>query len=277
MSTDATVATVGAAHRRTGEMFRRLLPALPFALVLIIWTGSWAIFHPNKATLPPVTDVIAAVWTRAADGELLRHILASLWRLFLGATVGVSTGILCGFVAGLYRGVSEFLNPLVVFFNAISGIVWLPLMIGWLGIGTALAVFLIWNTVFFIVFQNTVLGVQLVPEVYEQGVQSLGGNRLETIRSVILPGALPYILTGIRSGLGFGWRALIAAELVGTPDGLGQMIFAAADYHRSDIIIAGCLIIGTIAIFMDRWLLLPIERRTVERWGLLAVATEENP
>ena len=165
----------------------------------------------------------------------------------------------------------------MVFFNAISGIVWLPLMIGWLGIGTALAVFLIWNTVFFIVFQNTVLGVQLVPEALEQGVQALGGKRMETIRSVILPGALPYILTGIRSGLGFGWRALIAAELVGTPDGLGQMIFAAADYHRSDIIIAGCLIIGLIAISMDRWLLLPIEHRTIERWGLVIDATKEQP
>ena len=105
-------------------------------------------------------------------------------------------------------------------------------------------------------------------------MQALGGGRLETIRSVILPGALPYILTGIRSGLGFGWRALIAAELVGTPDGLGQMIFAAADYHRSDIIIAGCLIIGAIAIAMDRWLLLPIERRTIERWGLVIDATK---
>jgi NitT/TauT family transport system permease protein/taurine transport system permease protein len=276
MSVQATTAA-NAAHRVAGEIAWRLLPALPFALVLIIWMLGGAIFHPNKATLPPVTDVIDAVWTRIADGELLKHVLASLWRLFLGAALGIATGVLGGFIAGLYRNVADFLNPLVVFFNAISGIVWLPLMIGWLGIGTALAVFLIWNTVFFIVFQNTVLGVALVPEAFEQGVQALGGNRIETIRSVILPGALPYILTGIRSGLGFGWRALIAAELVGTPDGLGQMIFAAADYHRSDIIIAGCLIIGTIAIAMDRWLLLPIEHRTVERWGLVIDATKEQP
>jgi NitT/TauT family transport system permease protein/taurine transport system permease protein len=262
---------------QAGAIVWRLLPALPFVFVLIVWMAGWAIFHPNKATLPPVSDVIEAVWTRLADGELLRHVLASLWRLFLGAAVGIASGIIGGFIAGLYRNVSDFLNPLVVFFNAISGIVWLPLMIGWLGIGTALAVFLIWNTVFFIVFQNTVLGVQLVPEALEQGVQALGGNRMETIRSVILPGALPYILTGIRSGLGFGWRALIAAELVGTPDGLGQMIFAAADYHRSDIIIAGCLIIGLIAISMDRWLLLPIEHRTIERWGLVIDATKEQP
>jgi ABC-type nitrate/sulfonate/bicarbonate transport system permease component len=265
------------AHHTTANIAWRLLPALPFALVLAAWMAGWAIFQPNKATLPPVVDVVDAVWARAADGELVGHILASLWRLLLGATVGIVTGIVGGFIAGLYRHVATFLNPLVVFFNAISGIVWLPLMIGWLGIGTALAVFIIWNTVFFIVFQNTVLGVQLVvPQVYEQGVQALGGGRLETIRSVILPGALPYILTGIRSGLGFGWRALIAAELVGAPNGLGQMIFAAADYHRSDIIIAGCLIIGCIAIAMDRWILAPIERRTIERWGLVIDVAKEN-
>src|SRR5438445_719975 len=91
------------------------------------------------------------------------QIAAVLTRLCLGAGVGILTGIVGGFIAGLYRNLADFLNPLVVFFNAISGIVWLPLMIGWLGIGTALAVFVIWNTVFFIVFQNTVLGVQLVP------------------------------------------------------------------------------------------------------------------
>lgn len=276
MSVQATLARKDA-QRTIADIVWRLLPATPFVVVLLTWMAGWAIFHPNKATLPPVTDVIDVVWTRAIDGELLTHIQASLWRLFLGAAVGISTGIVGGFIAGLYRGVSEFLNPLVIFFNAISGIVWLPLMIGWLGIGTALAVFLIWNTVFFIVFQNTVLGVQLVPQVFEQGVQALGGGRFETIRTVILPGALPYILTGVRSGLGFGWRALIAAELVGTPDGLGQMIFTAAEYHRSDVIIAGCLIIGLIAIAMDRWLLLPIERRTVERWGLVIDTTKEQP
>src|SRR6266540_1029893 len=254
----------------------RLLPALPFAVVLLAWTVYWNTFHPPLATLPSITDVAEVVRKLAVDGQLATHVTASLWRLFLGATVGILTGIIGGFIAGLSRSVSTFLNPLVVFFNAISGIVWLPLMIGWLGIGTALAVFLIWNTVFFIVFQNTVLGVQLVPQVFEQGVQALGGGRVETIRTVILPGALPYILTGVRSGLGFGWRALIAAELVGTPDGLGQMIFAAADYHRSDIIIAGCLIIGTIAIAMDRWLLAPIEQRTIQRWGLIIDTAKEG-
>jgi ABC-type nitrate/sulfonate/bicarbonate transport system permease component len=252
----------------------RLLPLMPFVAVVLAWSIYWALARPSAEILPSPADVAGAIVALATDGQLGVHVLASLWRLLLGASLGIVTGVIGGFLAGLSRQASEFLNPLVVFFNAISGIVWLPLMIGWLGIGTALAVFLIWNTVFFIVFQNTVLGVQLVPEVLEQGVRALGAGRFETIRSVTFPGALPYMLTGIRSGLGFGWRALIAAELVGATTGLGQMIFNAAEYHRSDIIISGCLIIGTIAVTMDRWLLRPIERRTVLRWGLAADVAE---
>jgi ABC-type nitrate/sulfonate/bicarbonate transport system permease component len=255
---------------RVERLVWRLLPLAPPAAILLVWTIYWNVAHPVAATLPSISAVLAAVVELTASGRLVNDIAASLVRLLLGASLGIVTGVAAGFLTGLNRGAAAFLNPLIVFFNAISGIVWLPLMIGWLGIGTALAVFLIWNSVFFIVFQNTVLGVQLVPEVLEQGVRALGAGRIETIRSVTLPGALPYILTGIRSGLGFGWRALIAAELVGATTGLGQMIFSAADYSRSDIIIAGCLIIGCIAMAMDRWLLLPIERRTVQRWGLVA-------
>jgi NitT/TauT family transport system permease protein/taurine transport system permease protein len=272
----ATHPTRSSPRRALDRLAWRALPLTPFAFLLTAWAGYWAIARPTAATLPAIQDVAGAMWELAVKGELAVHVLASLWRLLLGALLGVLTGVIGGFIVGLNRPISEFLSPLIVFFNAISGIVWLPLVIGWLGIGTALAVFLIWNTVFFIVFQNTVLGVQLVPQVYEQSVQALGGGRWETTRTVILPGALPYILTGLRSGLGFGWRALIAAELVGATTGLGQMIFGATEYHRSDIIIGGCLIIGTIAIAMDRWLLLPIERRTIERWGLVFDARKEE-
>ncbi|MDB5401412.1 MAG: hypothetical protein QOD93_2524 [Acetobacteraceae bacterium] len=247
----------------------RCLPAVPAVIALLAWWAWFAIDRPPPSVMPSATDVVVTMWQLAFGGRLAGDILASLARLLSGVGLGIVTGMIAGFVAGLNRPVASFLNPLVVFFNAISGIVWLPLVIGWLGIGSALAIFLIWNTVFFIVFQNTVLGVQLVAEVLELSVRSLGGGRWETIRSVTLPGALPYILSGIRSGLGFGWRALIAAELVGATTGLGQLIFSGAEYHRADIIVGGCLLIGAIAMAMDRWLLLPIERRTVMRWGLV--------
>jgi NitT/TauT family transport system permease protein/taurine transport system permease protein len=248
----------------------RFLPAVPAVIALLAWWAWFAIDRPPPSVMPSVTDVIVTMSQLAFGGRLAGDIVASLARLLTGVAVGIVTGIVAGFIAGLNRPVASFVNPLVVFFNAISGIVWLPLVIGWLGIGSPLAIFLIWNTVFFIVFQNTVLGVQLVAEVLELSVRSLGGGRWETIRSVTLPGALPYILSGIRSGLGFGWRALIAAELVGATTGLGQLIFSGAEYHRADIIVGTCLLIGALAMAMDRWLLLPIERRTVVRWGLVA-------
>ena len=265
-----TIAARASARLRLDRLIWRVLPAVPVLLIASVWSAYHYIARPPASILPSIPDVVAAIIDLARSGQLLTDVLASLWRLLLGASLGIVTGVAAGFLTGLNRPFAEFLNPLLVFFNAISGIVWLPLMIGWLGIGTALAVFLIWNSVFFIVFQNTVLGVQLVPAALEQSVATLGAGRWETIRSVTFPGALPYILSGVRSGLGFGWRALIAAELVGATTGLGKMIFNAADFSRSDIIIAGCLIIGLIAMAMDRWLLLPIERRTVQRWGMVA-------
>ncbi len=250
----------------------RVLPAAPAAVLLAVWAIYWWIERPPPSTIPSIAAVVWIYGEQLLNGLLVADIAASLARLLGGAALGIVTGIAAGFVAGLHRPTAEFFNPLVTFFNAISGIVWLPLVIGWLGVGTALATFLIWNTVFFIVFQNTVLGVQLVPEVLELSVRTLGASRWETLKSVTLPGALPYILTGIRSGLGFGWRALIAAELVGANTGLGHMIFSGAEYHRADIIVAGCLAIGVIALAMDRWLLVPVERRTVRRWGLVTEA-----
>ncbi|UYQ73099.1 ABC transporter permease [Pelagibacterium flavum] len=262
------------ANRRAGLTSREivwfLLPALPFVLLALGWTLYWGIAKPNIGTLPPIWTVFTTLWQITASGELFAHIIASLGRLLAGVSVGIISGVLLGFVVGLNKRASDFFYPLVIFFSAISGIVWLPLVIGWLGLGASLFIFLIWNTVFFLVFQNTVLGVQLVPNVLELGVRTLGGSRLHTILNVTAYGALPYILSGIRSGIGFGWRALIAAELVGASSGLGQMIFRAAEFHRADIILAGCIVIGLLSLLMDRLLLVPLERRTIERWGLVS-------
>lgn len=270
-----TVTTTKPALRplRIRDFVWLVLPAAPFVALAAAWTVYWLVARPNIGTLPPVWMVASALWQIAVSGELFTHILASLGRLIVGTSVGIITGVLLGFAVGLNRRVAEFVSPLVIFFSAISGIVWLPLVIGWLGLGPALFTFLIWNTVFFLVFQNTVLGVQLVPPVLELGVRTLGGGRLHTMLNVTAYGALPYIMSGIRSAFGFGWRALIAAELVGASSGLGQMIFRAAEFHRADIILAGCIVIGCLSFLMDRYLLVPIERRTIERWGLVTPST----
>jgi len=140
-------------------------------------------------------------------------------------------------------------------------------------VGTGMVVFIIWNAAFFLIFANVALGVSLVPVHLDNGLRTLGAKRLRIIWQVTIPGAMPYIMAGLRQGLGFGWRALIAAELVGATSGLGQYIFIQQEFSRADLIIAGALTIGLIGLSMDRLILAPLERRTIERWGLVGGGT----
>lgn len=245
---------------------RRVAPLVPFLLLAGVWTSIWVIFHPPTGVLPSPMRVLEVPFT---EPDYMTNVMASLFRLVLGFGVAALTGVVVGLVAGLSRWVADFLGPLITFMSALSGIVWIPLAIAWFGIGTAMVVFVIWNAAFFLVFGNTMLGVRLVPGVLEQGLSTLGASRRQIIIQVVIPGSMPYIMSGLRSGLGFGWRALIAAELVGASSGLGQWIFVAQEYARTDIIVAGALTIGLIGMIMDRGLLAPLERRTIERWGLV--------
>ncbi len=247
----------------------RLLPVVPFAVLVAAWLVGWQLTHPNLATLPSLPTVLRTLGSLAASGELWRNIVASLGRLGLAVAVGVVSGIALGFAAGLNRTVGRMIEPLATFFTAISGIVWLPLAIVWFGIGTRTVVFIIWNSIFFIVFANTVLGVRSVPPVLDEAVRTLGGGRRHVIAQVIFPGALPHVVSGLRAGLGFAWRALIAAEIIGATAGLGAMIFRGAEFIRSDVILAGNLVIGVIGLAIDLLVLVPLERRTVQRWGLV--------
>lgn len=247
---------------------RFLLPLVPFVIVVAVWAGVWTIGDFPVGVLPSPWRVLDS----ALDNwqEFRTNIWASLQRLAWGFLVAAVTGVIVGIAAGLYKGVAQFLGPLVTFMNSLSGIAWIPLAIAWFSVGTAMVIFIIWNAAFFLIFANVALGVRLVPEHLENGLRTLGASRLRVIRQVSIPGAMPYVMTGLRQGLGFGWRALIAAELVGATSGLGQYIFVQQEFSRADLIIAGALTIGTIGMTMDRMFLAPLERRTIERWGLVA-------
>ncbi|MQA95271.1 MAG: ABC transporter permease subunit [Streptosporangiales bacterium] len=247
----------------------RLLPLVPFAGLLLAWALAGWLLRPSPATLPQVSAVAETLAELAASGELWEHVAASMGRWSLAIVAGVLTGVGLGLAAGLNRTVGAMVEPLATFFTAISGIVWLPLAIVWFGIGTETVVFIIWNSVFFLVFANTVLGVRSVPPVYDDAVRTLGGTQRHVVIQVVLPGALPYIVSGLRSGFGFAWRALIAAEIIGATAGLGAMIYRAAEFLRSDVIVAGNIVIGLLGLAIDLLVLVPLERRTVRRWGLV--------
>jgi NitT/TauT family transport system permease protein/taurine transport system permease protein len=242
----------------------------PFAVLVAAWavvTGTGVV---PGLFLPPPADVARTAWDLARDGSLWINIAASLGRVLLGIVFSVPLAVALGVMVGLNRRLAPVVEPIVSFFNALSGIAWLPLAITWFGLGWTSVTFIMFNTIFFLVFFNTLVGVRAVPRIFEHAVRTLGGSRRHIIFQVLIPGALPSIVTGIRMSIGFGWRALIAAEMIATSTGLGFLIYNAANFHQSDTILVGIVTIGLLWLATDRLVLQPLERRTIERWGLVS-------
>jgi NitT/TauT family transport system permease protein/taurine transport system permease protein len=170
---------------------------------------------------------------------------------------------------GVSPGVSTVLTPLFRFFSVLAGIAWIPIATLWFGYGFGAITFVIFNAVFFVVAYNTLLGVSSIPMAVRHAAASLGAGRRAMLTEVLLPGALPNIVTGVRTGLGFAWRGLIAAEMIATNVGLGYMLFAARDFYKTEVIVLGMVVIGVLWLALDRLLLAPLERLTSERWGMV--------
>ncbi len=235
-----------------------------FALWYLLTAEGWV--HPLALAQP--TAVARVLLESLHDRSLFGHIAVSLGRLSSSMLGAGLVGIVCGIAMGMNRRLATFFEPLASFFTALSGIVWLPLAITWFGLTWRTVLFVISNSIFFIVFFNTLVGIRSVPRIYEQAILTLGGSSRGVLVDVLIPGALPSIVTGLRMALGFGWRALIAAEMVAVTQGLGFMIFNATNYLRTDIILAGILVIGVVAIILDSVILVPLERLTILRWRM---------
>ena len=235
--------------------------------------GVWAVVVPlfdvNPRIFPSVASVANAALDTIRDGSLFHHIGASLLRVGLGTVIGVVTAVPLGIAMGVSPAISSFLTPLFRFFSVLAGIAWIPIATLWFGYGFGAIVFVIFNAVFFVVAYNTLLGVSTIPMTIRNAAASLGAGRWVMLTEVLLPGALPNIVTGVRTGLGFAWRGLIAAEMIATNVGLGYMLFVARDFYRTEVIVLGMIVIGLLWLLIDRLLLVPLERATIERWGLV--------
>jgi taurine transport system permease protein len=241
----------------------------PLAALVVIWAIVVPLFDINPRIFPSVQSVAAAGIESIRDGTLIQHIGASLLRVGLGTLLGVITAVPLGIAMGVSPAVSTFLTPPFRFFSVLAGIAWIPIATLWFGYGFGAIIFVIFNAVFFVVAYNTLLGVSTIPRAVRNAAASLGAGRWAVLTEVLLPGALPNIVTGIRTGLGFAWRGLIAAEMIATNVGLGYMLFVARDFYRTEVIILGMIVIGVLWLLIDRLLLVPLERSTIERWGMV--------
>ena len=243
--------------------------AIPLLVLLLIWEFSVQFFQVNGRVFPSIESVYKAGLEAVNDGSIFNHVAASLGRVAVGTLLAVLISIPLGVAMGLNPIVSDFLSPLFRFFSVLAGIAWIPIATLWFGYGFGAITFVIFNAVFFVVTYNTLLGVASIPMPLRNAAASLGANGWTLLTQVILPGALPNIVTGIRTGLGFAWRGLIAAEMIATNVGLGYMLFLARDFYKTEVIVLGMIIIGLIWLAIDRLILAPVERATIERWGMV--------
>ncbi|HET7875345.1 MAG TPA: ABC transporter permease [Methylomirabilota bacterium] len=252
---------------------RRLRAALTFLAPLGLLVLAWAVlvpaFHVSARVFPPVADVGLAGAQALRDGSLFHHVGQSLLRVAVGAALAIAAGVPLGVAMSVNRVVAAILTPLFRFFSVLAGIAWIPIATLWFGYGFGAITFVIFNAVFFIVTYNTLLGVTSIPRPLRYAAASLGAGPWRMLTEVLLPGALPNIVTGVRTGMGYAWRGLIAAEMIATNAGLGYMLFLARDFYRTEVILLGMIVIGALWLAIDRLLLAPMERATIERWGLV--------
>lgn len=250
----------------------------PFVPVVIVWAITASLQIVPTKFFPPPTHVVQSFSELSYKGMLSVHTSESLIRLFWGAVVGITAGLLMGLGISISRPLSSFLGPLISFLQSIGDIAWLPLFMIWFGFGAKTIIMIVVYTVFFPVLYNVILGIRSVPRHLVNAALTLGARRSDIIMHVLLPGAMPGIVTGIRSGVAYGWRALIAAEMIVGQMGLGFMIFEARRFAMTDRVIVGMIVLGLLWLVTDRLFLLPLERMTIERWGLVSpsTATEEG-
>jgi NitT/TauT family transport system permease protein/taurine transport system permease protein len=256
----------------TGRILAGAKFLAPLAVLLVLWPILIRAFNVNPQIFPDITAVARAGLESIRDGSLFAHMGASLARVAVGTVLAILVAVPLGVLMGVSPGVSAFLTPLLRFFSVLAGIAWIPIATLWFGYGFGAITFVIFNAVFFIVAYNTLLGVSTIPMQVRNAAASLGAGRWTMLAEVLLPGALPNIVTGVRTGLGFAWRGLIAAEIIATNIGIGYMIFVARDFYRTEVIVFGMIVIGALWLLIDRLLLAPVERATIERWGMVRSA-----
>ncbi len=245
------------------------LGTAPFLAIIAAWWLLPRLVQYPSYMLPPIGAVLDFAWESVRDGTLLRNVLWSLGRLLAGFVIGMGLAVPLGLAIALNRHVAETFRPVLSFLQAIAGIAWVPLTLIWFGIGNGSVIFVIANTIFFASLYNTVTGVQSIPTSLYRAVRSHGGGGLALLTNLILPGALVQLLLGMRTSMAYGWRALVASEMIAGSNGLGFMTMEAVQWQRTDVIILGMIVIGLLWVLLDRTVFTAIERRTVGRWGLL--------
>jgi NitT/TauT family transport system permease protein len=245
--------------------------AFPFLVLGLIWEIVARLEVFPRRLFPPLEEIAAAFVRLTLSGILPHHAADTLLRLTAGFAVAAIAGVAIGILMGRFRRAEDIFLPLVTIAAPIPGLAYAPLFLLWFGLGNFSAVLLVAFVSAFPVIFNTWTGVKAVKDIWVRSAQAMGADNPRLFRHVILPGALPYILTGLRLGLAQAWRVLVGVEmLAAVPWGLGWMIFGAREFLNTDVMLAGVVVIAMIGLALEKLVFEKLENYTVVRWGMMS-------
>lgn len=238
------------------------------ALLLLVWElvvrlGIW----PDYLFPGPV-QVFEALRLGIEDRTFLYGIATSLWRFAIGFSLALVIGIGFGLVIGSIRVARETVGMLLIGLQSLPNIAWLPMGLLWFGLNDGAILFVIVMGTINSVAMATADGIRNVPPLYRRAARTMGANGVALYLNVVLPAALPSIMTGIKLGWTFGWHALIAGEMLFVSLGLGHLLVMGRELSDMAQVMAVMLVIVAIGLLMERLVFSPLERRVRRRWGL---------
>ena len=252
--------------RRFGDL---LLASLPFVVMIGIWQALSVYGGFPEKLVPSISQIFQTFFRLLNEGILLSSAASTLNRLLLGFLISGVVGVFVGILMGRYRVIEETLLPLISFIYPIPGIAYAPLFVLWFGIGNFSTILVVIYASIFTMIFNTWTGVRAINQIWYKSAVVMGANSRQMLFKVMLPGTMPYIISGLRISFGRAWIAVIGGELLASPDwGLGKIIFDAREFLDTESMLSALVFIGLIGIGIEKLFLKRLEKVTIERWGM---------
>ncbi|GKV95631.1 aliphatic sulfonate ABC transporter permease SsuC [Pectobacterium aroidearum] len=237
--------------RTLSSLAQRLAPFLLPVALLVAWQVAVEFGWLSNRILPAPSSVITAGWSLIYSGELWQHLAISGWRALIGFAIGGTIGLTLGFITGLSRWGERLLDSSVQMIRNVPHLALIPLVILWFGIDEAAKIFLVALGTLFPVYLNTYHGIKNIDRGLLEMARSYGLSGLSLFYQVVLPGALPSIMVGIRFALGFMWLTLIVAETISANSGIGYLAMNAREFLQTDVVVVAIILYALLGKLAD--------------------------
>ncbi len=257
-----------------GQRNRSLIrAAITLAIAAAIYEALARSGYFAPALLPTIPAVAKTLFEMIADGSIIEHAAFTMYRVMFGFGLAVVVGIPLGILMARFRAIENFFLPLVSALMPIPSFALVPLFMLWFGIGNLTTILIVFYAATFPMVFNTWSGVRSVNPLWLRAAGAMGADEHSLFWKVIIPGASPFIITGMRQSFLRAWIAVVGAEMIAASDwGLGWVIFDAKEFLNADIMLASLAVIGAIGYAFERLVFGSIERATVQRWGMVRLA-----